>query len=251
MKRIKESTIKTVNLYLDLIDSCQYIVENGKLVNKKRRSIGYVGKNGYVQLSINSKKVYLHQVLFAYYFGVNELVKYESVNHIDGNKLNNLMNNLEGMSLSENSQHQHQIGLTPVGGECAQSILNEESVKKIRKLLKQGFKQHKIAEHFNVSRSAINSINNNISWTSVMSDDDIEIPYIDNRKNKRSDAVLTNVQVKEIKKLLKLGYYQKVIARQYRISRSLVLQINLNNRYYEVNYDDSVDISNIISQMKG
>jgi predicted DNA-binding protein YlxM (UPF0122 family) len=233
-------------MFLEGIKNNTYILKEDRLY-KKGKKTGTLRANGYIAVSIKSRPVYLHQVLFAYYFGIDELNKYESINHKDGNKHNNYPDNLEGMSLAENSKHQHETGLVPVGSEWAHSILNEDKVRQIKKLLKNKVQQDRIADYYGVSRSAILAIVLNTSWKHVEYDDGIEIPKISSEKERRSDALLSNLQVKEIKKLLNLNYNQNRIAEHYNVSRSLVLGIHLKDKYKDVDYDENIEIPCIVN----
>lgn len=62
-----------------------------------------ISKNGYKMVSINCKRYYVHR-LVAKYFLIKENNK-NFVNHLDGNKLNNNVNNLEWCSIYENNVH--------------------------------------------------------------------------------------------------------------------------------------------------
>lgn len=94
------------------------ISEEGQVRNKKTQYIlkGRPSKSGYYQVSIKEdtnnkfKNQYIHR-LVAQYFIENPENKRE-VNHKDGNKLNNNVNNLEWVTSSENQKHRHKIGIT-------------------------------------------------------------------------------------------------------------------------------------------
>jgi len=85
------------------------IDENGKIYNVKTKKYlkGSIGENGYLyyRLSKNGKKkmYYAHRLVAeAFIPNSNNL---PVVNHKDGNKLNNNVNNLEWVSYSENTKH--------------------------------------------------------------------------------------------------------------------------------------------------
>ena len=89
-----------------------YITEDGKLFNKTKQLKTYKGERyEKVVLKIDGKSTmkYIHR-LVAEAFIPNPHNK-ATVNHIDGNKMNNCVSNLEWATQSENNYHSYQIGL--------------------------------------------------------------------------------------------------------------------------------------------
>lgn len=87
------------------------------------------------------------------------------VNHIDGNKLNNNVSNLEWCTNEYNMQHAVENNLRPNGESCFLSKLKEEDVKDI---LKSKFSTSSLAKKFNVNYSTIKSITNRFTWKHVI-----------------------------------------------------------------------------------
>ncbi len=85
------------------------IDENGNVFNTTTQQYlkGSIGENGYkyYRLSKNNKKTmfYAHRLVAEYY--IDNPNNLPVVNHIDGNKLNNNINNLEWVSYSDNTKH--------------------------------------------------------------------------------------------------------------------------------------------------
>ena len=87
------------------------IDENGNVYNvfSKKFLKGSIGENGYKYYRLsknNHKKMFYAHRLVAEYFLLNP-DNLPVVNHKDGNKLNNNVNNLEWVSYSDNSKHWH------------------------------------------------------------------------------------------------------------------------------------------------
>ena len=85
------------------------IDENGNVFNKITNKYlkGSIGENGYKYYRLsnnNHKKMYYAHRLVAEHF-INNPNNLPVVNHIDGNKLNNNINNLEWVTYSENTMH--------------------------------------------------------------------------------------------------------------------------------------------------
>ena len=65
--------------------------------------------SGYVYLRVNIDKYALHRLVALTF--IPNLQNKPFVNHIDGNKINNKVYNLEWVTCAENNQHNHNIGL--------------------------------------------------------------------------------------------------------------------------------------------
>ena len=91
------------------------------------------------------------------------------VNHIDGNKKNNRIDNLEWCTHIENSVHAFKTGLMDdrVGENNVASKLKEADVVEIKKLIKAGCTQKSIAGKYNVTSSTIGMISNGTNWRHV------------------------------------------------------------------------------------
>ena len=68
-----------------------------------------VNENGYIRVFIYNKTYALHRLIALAF--LENLENKEQVNHIDGNKLNNCVNNLEWVTNQENQIHKFKIGL--------------------------------------------------------------------------------------------------------------------------------------------
>lgn len=84
----------------------------------------------------------------------------ETVNHINGIKLDNHYKNLEWMSNMDNWVHAKEMGLLKKnkGMECYQAVFNEVGLKKIKELRNNGFGAQRIANRMCVSKSTIQKI---------------------------------------------------------------------------------------------
>jgi hypothetical protein len=134
---------------------------NGRILKARQHSGGY----NYVQLSINGKEtnITLHRFIAKAFISNPENKPY--INHRDGNKLNNTIDNLEWTTASENQIHAFATGLQkPLLGELHQnSILKESQVLEIRNLFNTK-STREIAAIYNVSVGCIGNIKRGVTW---------------------------------------------------------------------------------------
>lgn len=88
------------------------------------------------------------------------------VNHIDGDKFNNSLDNLEWCSAQKNVLHSYEKGLACNKGERnPSSIFTEQDVKDIRLRRKKGDKLKNIAEDYGCHLSTICKITTQVNWS--------------------------------------------------------------------------------------
>lgn len=154
-----------------------YQISNlGKIKNIKRKKIRKCNLNdkGYYVLMLSKyliKKTYRLHRLIAVNF-IKNIFDKPCINHKDGNKLNNNINNLEWCTYSENMKHAYKIRLrfpTPPNGENSSlSRLKNKDIKKIRYLRIKYRKKHKeLAKQFNTSFGNISLICRNKTWKHI------------------------------------------------------------------------------------
>lgn len=156
-----------------------YEVSNtGKIFRKiacrkaKSRLIGHISPKGYGFVVLSKNKVKskypIHRLIAKYFIGNPPKNKY-SINHKDGNKLNNAVSNLEYCSQKENTRHAIKKGLFKNKGvDHWKSKLSEKDIKDIRKIYKTGqISQTKLSKRYKVTQPAIYNIINKKIWRHV------------------------------------------------------------------------------------
>ena len=104
-------------IIVDNISTAYYITKDGKCYNSNtdkylKGQVNY--KNGYLSYNITlpngkKKRCYAHRLVAIAF--LDKIEGKNEVNHIDGNKLNNCVDNLEWVNSSENKKHAIQQGL--------------------------------------------------------------------------------------------------------------------------------------------
>lgn len=148
------------------------ISKDGIIRNAKTKAIKsqYIGSTGYYMVSFSydgkTKPQRVHRLLAMTYLD-NDGSR-DCVNHIDGDKLNNSLSNLEWCTHAENMKHAFSTGLANNTGENnGQSKLTEGQVVEIKRLIASGKSQYKIAAEYGVSRSCILGIKLGRLWAHV------------------------------------------------------------------------------------
>ena len=88
-------------------------------------------------------------------------LNYKEVNHIDGNKENNMAYNLEWVSRKENCVHARRMGLFIP----APSKLNESSVSEIVAMRKSGAGRQAVADKYGIATATVSGITSGRIWS--------------------------------------------------------------------------------------
>jgi len=127
-----------------------------------------IHNRGYNRVSLCSDKTIdklVHRLVAESFYGKSCL----DINHIDGDKKNNNLDNLEYCTKKENTNHAIKIGLIDVKGEnsvCGK--LKNKDIYLIRKLhTEYNIQQKTIALIFGVSKNTIYKIMNNRTWCHI------------------------------------------------------------------------------------
>ena len=152
--------------------------KDGKPLKIKEQILkGSKDTKGYIQVELKKDgKRYIKTIhrLVAETFIENKNNK-EQVNHIDGNKENNCVYNLEWVTCQENIQHAwlNNLKVASYGENHPNHKLNEEQVKYIMKNYKPRNKEYglrALARKFNVSTGPIQNIINGKGWKNINGD---------------------------------------------------------------------------------
>lgn len=142
--------------------------DNAKLEHKIRKTFkpekilvgNKLSTRGYKRISLLKKQYFVHRIVALAF--IQNPHNFEQINHIDGNKLNNNINNLEWCSNSENRKHAVENGLIAKGE--ALSHLKEHEIIAIRNLYENNISQRHIGILFNIKQQTVSKIVNLKTW---------------------------------------------------------------------------------------
>ena len=139
---------------------------SNEFTRKERILSALITPKGYHRVRLyknnKSKFIYIHR-LVALYFLPN-IDNKEEVNHIDGDKNNNNVNNLEWSTHKENMDHSIVNGLSTQGIKNSHSKLTEIQVIDIFNKAKSGVSTNDLTKEYNVSKTCIDGIKSKRQW---------------------------------------------------------------------------------------
>lgn len=181
----------------------------GKIMNKKGLMLKTNFKKGYESIRIKNKNYFIHRFV-ALAFIENPKNK-ATVNHIDGNKTNNNVNNLEWNTNMENVKH-------GVNNFLFRTNMTRKMVVEIRKLYLTGlYSCRQLSLKFNVSEHCIyRAIKTGFKMVKQYK---IDKNFKSNRSGEKSSgAKLTEKDVIKIRKLHEFGVSYAELGRRFNVT---------------------------------
>lgn len=186
----------------------------------------YTDKDGYLRCKVwdgeKSRGVYVHRAI-ALVFVPNPNQK-PIVNHIDGVRNNNSIENLEWVSYEENSKHGVMLGNFPKGQNAFRAKYKDKQIHEVCKLLAEGIGQIEVSRLTGIPVTTIHGIVIGRTWGHISED----------YKIKEVSPKATDEQAKEIISLLGMGLSDKEILAKIdhpRVNRHTIGNIRLGKTF--------------------
>lgn len=197
-----------------------------------RNKIMIGNKNRYHRVTVRDQNnipctVSVHRLVAELFIGP---IKGFVINHKDGNKLNNAINNLEICTIKENIQHAFENGLAhgQKGENNGNSIITEKQVIEIYNLIKNGFDNNYIANKYNINFRTVSLIRNGNRWQHLFKKHmNKKIPS----KNTKYSFIFC---CKVIDDILHTSMKNIEISKKYNLEPSLVSRIRSKNTWKNI-----------------
>lgn len=211
---------------------------------------------GYFQVTLcekgYQKVAKVHRIVASSFLGNNPTLY---VNHRDGNKTNNAVENLEWVTAEQNAKHASATGLMkPASGNShPHSRLTQKEVEAIKHVFYYSdISNIVLGSHFGVSRTTIRDIRQEKTWKSVAAVDNPDsknlLEYLKVKQQERDaylrsenenrfviNAKLSIENIREIKELLKQNNFtQEEIGKRFSVSSQTISNINTGYRWSSV-----------------
>ena len=151
---------------------CYTISRDGQVTNTRTgRVLKFdITNMGYRRVTLSMagkfKRIAIHRLVALHYLPNPEGTR--QVNHKDGDKLNNHVENLEWVTCSENRLHAHRTGLARRGENHQNTNLTDKTVNDVCSLIAQGFRRKEILSQYpEVSKYQFDDIRRKRTWVHI------------------------------------------------------------------------------------
>jgi uncharacterized HNH endonuclease L245 len=218
-------------------EKTKYFITNHGNVYRKYKTCYRKSKpeknHGYLRVTIshNGKKKHkrIHRLVAEYF--IDNPYGYDVVHHIDNDKTNNHYTNLKWVTNKENSMYAKNDGLILNCENHNMAKCTNEDIKFVCTLLESGmYTALEISTITNINISIIYNICSGKHWTPIS-----KYYNISNRKKRMvSNNKIDDRVVKKIKKDIKKGFSNSVIAEKFGIKKYIVNDIRRGKTYKNI-----------------
>lgn len=168
-----------------------YVTTDGKVFRQKGESFIELKQTtttfGYLDITVKHQGKYLrkrvHRIVAETYLSNPDGLR--EVDHLDCDKKNNSVDNLEWVSSKENKRRAHENGLydSNKGANHHNAVLSEDVVHKICQCIQDGMRNIDICKLFSVSKHNVAHIKNGNLWKEISQHYSFDV-----KRNKRKSA---------------------------------------------------------------
>lgn len=155
-------------MWIDISENYE-VSSEGHIRNKHTHKVlkEFVGKDGYLRTQFDGKSRTVHRTVAQAFIPQDPDRPF--INHKDGNKQNNCIDNLEWCTRSENMHHAYNHGLkeAPIGTANGRCKLSEDDVDYIRANFKPNdrtFGARPLSKRFGVAPQTISAVMHGQNW---------------------------------------------------------------------------------------
>lgn len=211
------------------IDADYDVSNQGRVRHGARILSGSVHSDHYILVTLHGKQIPVHRLVAEAFIPNYE--KKPEVNHIDGNKMNNAVDNLEWATRAENQKHAVVNHLQPKRVKTYQGKFTAGQREEIKRLWDSGtLSKRQISEKFGVSHTCINDIiNDKYKYAeSVNVFEEVARPIVDTLNELRDSYLVCENEVSKrqiwysILQLLPVSYNQRrTVQLNYAVLRNM------------------------------
>lgn len=147
-----------------------YVDSFGNIYGKRGNILKVqVNEKGYLRLSVNYDKKkhtkFVHRMVAETF--IPNPFNLPEVNHLNGDKKDNRIDNLEWVSTKENKQHAMVVLEQGYGENHSKATLNNNQVIEVCEMLEQGYRVVDIVRKTKISKDKISSIKKKATWKHI------------------------------------------------------------------------------------